>query len=263
MYGKKIMAMAAGVILAVGAAGCGTEKGDDTTALLQKAQDTMSKLESLSADAETKIVTKNDSELGTMMIWRNQDLFMNPFKMHYKTKVMLWEGSEVVDAEEQYAEERDGMVYTYSVTAGYVFADSYTTEEFIGEQALADLDLYLTKLQSAQIVGTEEMDGVSATVVTGILDGKDMADSGEEWADIREGKVDADASIKLWITEDGYVLRHEIDATALMNGVRFDADSAAESEDDFSYEEYTERMTYGDFNIVPDFEIPAEVLNAA
>lgn len=26
MYGKKIMAMAAGLILAVGAAGCGTEK---------------------------------------------------------------------------------------------------------------------------------------------------------------------------------------------------------------------------------------------
>ncbi|WP_306529952.1 hypothetical protein [Anaerotignum lactatifermentans] len=36
MYRKKIMAMAAGVILAVGAAGCGTEKGDDTTAILQK-----------------------------------------------------------------------------------------------------------------------------------------------------------------------------------------------------------------------------------
>ena len=34
MYGKKIMAMAAGVILAVGAAGCGTEKQDDTTAIL-------------------------------------------------------------------------------------------------------------------------------------------------------------------------------------------------------------------------------------
>lgn len=44
MYGKKIMAMAAGVILAVGAAGCGTEKQDDTTAILQKAQNTMSKL---------------------------------------------------------------------------------------------------------------------------------------------------------------------------------------------------------------------------
>lgn len=36
MYRKKIMAMAAGLILAVGAAGCGTEKGDDTTAILQK-----------------------------------------------------------------------------------------------------------------------------------------------------------------------------------------------------------------------------------
>ena len=36
MYGKKIMAMAAGVILAVGAAGCGTEKQDDTTAILKK-----------------------------------------------------------------------------------------------------------------------------------------------------------------------------------------------------------------------------------
>lgn len=105
MYGKKIMAMAAGVILAVGAAGCGTEKGDDTTAILQKAQDTMSKLESLSADSETKIVMKNDSETETTMIWRNQEIFMNPFKMHYKTKVMLGEGSEVVDAEEQYAEE--------------------------------------------------------------------------------------------------------------------------------------------------------------
>ena len=132
-----------------------------------------------------------------------------------------------------------------------------------GEQALADLDLYLTKLQSAQTVGTEEINGVSATVVTGILDGKDMADSGEEWADIREGKVDADASIKLWITEDGYVLRHEIDATALMNGMRSGADPEAEPVDDWSYGEYVEQMTYGDFNAVPDFEIPAEVLEAA
>lgn len=202
----------------------------------------MSKLESLSVDSETKIVMENGSESGTMMIWRNQDLFMNPFKMHYKTKVMLGEGSEVVDTEEQYAEERDGMVHTYSVTAGYVFADSYTTEEFIGEQALADLDLYLTKLQSAQTVGTEEINGVSATVVTGILDGKDMADSGEEWADIREGKVDA---------------------TALMNGMRSGADPEAEPVDDWSYGEYVEQMTYGDFNAVLDFEIPAEVLEAA
>lgn len=263
MYRKKIMAMAAGLILAVGAAGCGTEKGDDTTAILQKAQDTMSKLESLSADSETKIVMKNDSETETTMIWRNQEIFMNPFKMHYKTKVMLGEGSEVVDAEEQYAEERDGMVHTYMITVGDVFADSYGAEEFIGEQALADLDLYLTKLQSAQTVGTEEINGVSATVVTGILDGKDMADSGEEWADIREGKVDVDASIKLWITEDGYILRHEIDATALMNGMRSGVDPEAEPVDDWSYGAYVEQMTYGDFNTVPDFEIPAEVLDAA
>lgn len=155
------------------------------------------------------------------------------------------------------------MVHTYMITVGDVFADSYGAEEFIGEQALADLDLYLTKLQSAQTVGTEEINGVSATVVTGILDGKDMADSGEEWADIREGKVDVDASIKLWITEDGYVLRHEIDATALMNGMRSGADPEAEPVDDWSYGAYVEQMTYGDFNTVPDFEIPAEVLDAA
>ena len=99
--------------------------------------------------------------------------------------------------------------------------------------------------------------------MTGILDGKDMADSGEEWADIREGKVDADDSIKLWITEDGYVLRHEIDATALMNGMRSGADPEAEPVDDWSYGEYVEQMTYGDFNAVLDFEIQAEVLEAA
>lgn len=38
MYGKKIMAMAAGVILAVGAAGCGTEKQDDTTAICKSTE---------------------------------------------------------------------------------------------------------------------------------------------------------------------------------------------------------------------------------
>ena len=89
------------------------------------------------------------------------------------------------------------------------------------------MDLYLTKLQSAQTVGTEEINGVSATVVTGILDGKDMADSGEEWADIREGKVDADDSIKLWITEDGYVMQYELDMTAMMQGI-LDVMSAGE-----------------------------------
>lgn len=195
------------------------------------------------------------------MIWRNQDLFMNPFKMHYKTKVMLGEGSEVVDTEEQYAEERDGMVHTYSVTAGYVFADSYTTEEFIGEQALADLDLYLTKLQSAQTVGTEEINGVSATVVTGILDGKDMADSGEEWADIREGKVDADDSIKLWITEDGYVMQYELDMTAMMQGI-LDVMSAGE-ENPITISKTLVHMTCSNFDAVPDFEVPAEALAAA
>lgn len=208
-----------------------------------------------------KIVMENGSESGTMMIWRNQDLFMNPFKMHYKTKVMLGEGSEVVDTEEQYAEERDGMVHTYSVTAGYVFADSYTTEEFIGEQALADLDLYLTKLQSAQTVGTEEINGVSATVVTGILDGKDMADSGEEWADIREGKVDADDSIKLWITEDGYVMQYELDMTAMMQGI-LDVMSAGE-ENPITISKTLVHMTCSNFDAVPDFEVPAEALAAA
>ena len=112
----------------------------------------MSKLESLSVDSEMKIVMENGSESGTMMIWRNQDLFMNPFKMHYKTKVMLGEGSEVVDTEEQYAEERDGMVHTYSVAAGYVFADSYTTEEFIGEQALADHGFQFERKQDGSMV---------------------------------------------------------------------------------------------------------------
>ena len=166
-----------------------------------------------------------------------------------------------MDTEEQYAEERDGMVHTYSVTAGYVFADSYTTEEFIGEQALADLDLYLTKLQSAQTVGTEEINGVSATVVTGILDGKDMADSGEEWADIREGKVDADDSIKLWITEDGYVMQYELDMTAMMQGI-LDVMSAGE-ENPITISKTLVHMTCSNFDAVPDFEVPAEALAAA
>lgn len=263
MYGKRILAMATGVMLAVGAAGCGAAKGNETTALLQKAQDTMLKLESLTTDREIKLVTKNGSEAQTAMFWYNQELFMNPFQMHEQTKVMLGEGEEVVDTEEQYAQERDGMVHAYTIIAGDVSADVYEAEEYIGEQVLGDLEQYLTKLQSAQIVGAEEVDGVLATVVTGVLDGKEMAGDGEEWADIREGKVDADAAIQLWITEDGYVLRHVIDVTALMNQLRFEADSAAEPADEFIYEEYTEQMDYGDFNAVPAFEIPAEVLDAA
>lgn len=48
-----------------------------------------------------------------------------------------------------------------------------------------------------------------------------------------------------------------------MNGMRSGADPEAEPVDDWSYGEYVEQMTYGDFNAVLDFEIPAEVLEAA
>ena len=275
MYRKKIMAMAAGLILAVGAAGCGTEKGDDTTAILQKAQGTMSKLESLSADSETKIVMKNDSETETTMIWRNQEIFMNPFKMHYKTKVMLGEGSEVVDAEEQYAEERDGMVHTYMITVGDVFADSYGAEEFIGEQALADLDLYLTKLQSAQTVGTEEINGIQTTKISGVLTGEamekvletsgiDLIFGGLGWSldelytELKDMK---ELPVSLWISPDGYLICYEFDMTDRMQAA---LDNLSGTEENFQTIVKTKlRVTCSNFNEISDFEIPKEITSGA
>ncbi|MEI3523828.1 MAG: hypothetical protein V8Q36_06760 [Anaerotignum sp.] len=144
-----------------------------------------------------------------------------------------------------------------------MFADSHTIEEFIREQALADLDLYLTKLQSAQTVGTEEINGVSATVVTGILDGKDMADSGEEWA-IYPGRQSRCGDPPLNFGSRKMAMYCGLNRC---NGAdewdAFRCGPEAEPVDYWSYGEYVEQMTYGDFHAAPHFENPAESAQAA
>ena len=245
---------------AVMAAGSGTPT-PDTEALLQKVNGTMSQVESMSVTTERQMDVAFDGEITSTIIQSEIDTIAKPFKAN--VDVVVIRNGEVAQRYGTYAVENGEDIDTYSEMEGKWVHEAETMADISQYDIWMQKDLFLNHLSLFVVDGTEEINGVSATVVTGILDGKDMADSGEEWADIREGKVDVDASIKLWITEDGYILRHEIDATALMNGMRSGADPEAEPVDDWSYGAYVEQMTYGDFNTVPDFEIPAEVLDAA
>lgn len=147
-----------------------------------------------------------------------------------------------------------------------------------GENATEFLDI----LEKPSISGTEDVNGVSTSCVSGVLTGEAMKESVEKSGmlttasslGLTEEQMNkaleemGELPISLWIGEDGYVYRYEMDMTLMMQGI-FDAMQEAYS--DGGVVDETQRlfmkkalvtMTADSYNAATDFEIPAEALEA-
>ena len=246
---KRIFALAMVLAMAATAAGCGAKQSTDVEALLQKANDTMAQVTSMSAQMEVQMDMAYEEESMKSVVKSDMDLIMDPFKTNMTISMTLNDEEWI----HQPMASTDVSQY----------------------DAKQNMDLYLKNIEAFKVTGTEEINGNKTTVVEGLLTGDSMEEalknSGIESTTAGLGISTEDLvtlmdsvegmPVKLWISEDGYVMQYELDMTAMMQGI-LDVMSAGE-ENPITISKTLVHMTCSNFDAVPDFEVPAEALAAA
>ena len=86
---KRIFALAMALAMAATAAGCGAKQSTDVEALLQKANDTMAQVTSMSAQMEVQMDMAYEEESMKSVVKSDMDLIMDPFKTNMTISMTL------------------------------------------------------------------------------------------------------------------------------------------------------------------------------
>lgn len=270
---KKIFALAMALAMVATAAGCGAKQSSDVEALLQKANDTMVQVTSMSAQMEVQLDMAYEEETLESVVKSDMDLKLNPFKTNMTISTTI--NGQTMEPYEMYAVENGDTVDAYMQVDGEWIHQPMTVADISQYNAGQNMELYLKNINAFTATGTEEINGTKTTVIEGLLTGDAMEEalknSGIESATAGMG-ISADdlvslmdsvegMPVKMWISDDGYVMQYELDMTAMMQGI-MDVMSGGE-ENPVTISKTLVHMTCSNFDAVPDFEVPAEALAAA
>lgn len=270
---KKIFALAMALAMAATAAGCGAKQSTDVEALLQAANDKMTQVTSMSAQMEVQMDMAYEEETMNSVIKSDMDMILDPFKTNMTIHMTL--NDEVLQEYEMYAVQNGDTVDAYMQVDGEWIHQPMASTDVSQYNAGQNMDLYLKNIEAFNVTGTEEINGTKTTVIDGLLTGDAMEEalknSGIESVTAGFGISNDDLitlmesvegmPVKLWISDDGYVMQYELNMTAMMQGI-LDVMSGGE-ENPITISKTLVHMTCSNFDAVPDFEVPAEALAAA
>ena len=131
----------------------------------------------------------------------------------------------------------------------------------------------MNNLSNFSATGSETINGKEATIIEGVLTGDAMKEamktSGLESATAGMGMsvdevasmIEGDMPVKLWITEDGYVMQYDLDMTQMMQGLM---DGMAQGQDlGLKVSNVNIKMTCDNYNAIENIELPAEAQSVA
>lgn len=257
---------------AVMSAGGGTLT-PDTGALLQKANETMSQVESMAVMVERQMDVDFDGEITSTIIQSDINTIEKPFKAN--VDVVVIRNGEVAQRYGTYVAEKNHGVDTYSEIGEQWVHEAETMEDISQYDIWTQQDLFLNHLSSFVVDGTEEINGIQTTKISGVLTGEamqevlttlgiDLAFGGLGWSldELNtELKAMEELPVNLWVSPDGYLIRYEFDMTDRMQEA---LDNLNGTEENLQTIVKTKlQVTCSNFNEIPDFEIPEEIASGA
>lgn len=277
-FRKRFMAAAMTVAMAVAMVGCGgnnggdnAKKGLDAETLLKTANETMANVESFSADMNMTFDMEMGEEKASTEIVAKMEAMTNPLKLKMDMSTKM--NGEEMQAYQMYAMQ-DGETATSYVNVGGQWAKQpISVDDLAQYNAEQNMDLYLNNLSNFSATGSETINGKEATIIEGVLTGDAMKEamktSGLESATAGMGMsvdevasmIEGDMPVKLWITEDGYVMQYDLDMTQMMQGLM---DGMAQGQDlGLKVSNVNIKMTCDNYNAIENIELPAEAQSVA
>ena len=272
---KKILAAAAALTIAL--CGCGNAQQDtaEIEALLAKAQETMATVESMAAEMTMEMDMGMEGETLETTTVANILSQQEPLKLKMDMYMVMSDGTQI-DQMQMYAVEEDGHLHTYMAAEDIWYAETLELDAL--NQYNAEENMDLDNITSFQSEGEEEVNGKTATKISGVIAGDAMeeaiADSGlaasagsmgiseDMMADVYAELEDLPVS--LWIDAEGYVLKYELDMTEMMQKIMTESMKAmgmAEEDIAVDIEKTSITMVCSDFNAVEEISIPEEAMS--
>ena len=254
---KRSGALILAAVLSLSLSACGGSEPTPEEILDQTLQNSQEGLESLSASvtAQIDMEIQVGDQTQTMETTTAMDMvcFSDPLKLKAETSMDMGElGSFSATV---YAQQEGETYTTYTDVGGQWFRETASAELLEQYNASAEMNSYLSSTDQwsgvLDSLGTMQQLGVSTENLQGML--QDLGD----------------VTIEMWIDpEICYPVRYEMDMTqvcnTLMEHVLQVLEDMGQPTDGISiqYPQVQMTMTCSDINSAPDFEIPAEALEA-
>lgn len=273
-FTKKIAALAVAAACVLPMMGCSSGTGTDVEAMLQQAQKTMATVNSMSANMQMDLEIADGDTSYTMNITSDMQTQIDP--MRVKADITMTMNDTPMQTYTSYVVEEGESVDTYANMMGEWYYQALDLSAVGQYDATQNMALYLNNLTSFAVEGTEKINDVDTTIISGELTGASMSEalktSGVEEMSAGLGLSaddlvtlldDVDSlPVKLWISEDGYVMGYELDMTSMMAGIMNKMSEGVEDADAMKINKTIIRMTCKDFNNIADIEVPGEALAA-
>lgn len=271
-FRKRFLAAAMTMAMAVGMAGCGGDAaGVDVETLLKTANETMASVKSYSADMTMVFDMAMGEEKAATEVTASMETMTDPLKLKMDMSTKM--NGEELQALQMYALQDGETATSYINVGGQWVQQPVSPDDLAQYNAEQNMDLYLNNLSNFSATGTETINDKETTVVEGVLTGdamkEAMATSGLDSATASMGMsaeevasmIEGDMPVKLWITEDGYVMQYDLDMTQIMQSMMT---AMAEGQDaGLTINAASIKMTCNNYNAIEDIELPAEAQNAA
>ncbi len=275
-------------VLSLSLAACGGSEPTPEEILDQTLQNSQEELESLSASvtAQVDMEIQVGDQTQTMETTTAMDMvcFSDPLKLKAETSMDVGElGSFSATV---YAQQEGDAYITYTDVGGQWFRETASAELLEQYNASAEMNSYLSSTDQWTFQQEEELDGAavlkfSGTVAdsqvsamleeSGVLDSlgtmQQLGVSAENLQGMLQGL--GEITIQMWVDpEICYPVRYEMDMTQVCNTLTENVlqvlEDMGQSTDGISiqYPQVKMIMTCSDINSAPDFEIPAEALEA-
>lgn len=280
-WSKRIFATAAAMMLAISATGCNNGGGASVEELITKAQNTMATVESMTAEMTMDMDISMEDETIKTTTKANIQTQQNPLKMQIDTvtQINMTELDNMEQKMQMFGEEKDGELIVYTNMEGNWFKQSMPLDGLQQYSAEENMKLYLDNISSFKKAGGDTINGKSTTKIEGVISGDAMkeaiVDSGIGSAAASFGVTEEDMEavysdmqdlpVALWIDEEGYVLKYELDMKDMMQKMMdYTMSTLAEQmgmEIKLDVTKTLIAMTCDNFNEVNEIAIPEEALN--
>lgn len=280
-WSKRFFATAAAMVMMVSAAGCNNDGGASVEELITKAQNTMATVESMTAEMTMDMDISMEDETIKTTTKANIQTQQNPLKMQIDTvtQINMTELDNMEQKMQMFGEEKDGELIVYTNMEGNWFKQSMSLDGLQQYSAEENMKLYLDNISSFKKAGGDTINGKSTTKIEGVISGDAMkeaiVDSGIGSAAASFGVTEEDMEavysdmqdlpVALWIDEEGYVLKYELDMKDMMQKMMdYTMSTLAEQmgmEIKLDVTKTLIAMTCDNFNEVNEIAIPEEALN--
>lgn len=266
---------------------CGNSNGNegDSTALtpeeiVKAAENNMREATSLESDMTMDMAMTSQGQTVNMKTNMNMISFAEPMKLKMDMTIDMGEQLGGTQTMQFYADETEGNMTMYMNMMGTWYKQAVPEEQLAQYDAKQNLSTYLDSSTDFTEAGTEQVNGEDATKYDGVITGSQMnevlkASGALDDLEPMLAGTDLDAStiyedlpdinMSIWINEEQYPVKYEMDMTAMMQGLMekiMTTSQQEQQEQQVTVDAMKISMINKNFNNAADFEIPEEAKNA-